>query len=106
MLRVAERCARNEGATGIEWHNGDVGAMPFSDGAFDTVICQQGLQFFPDKAAALQEMARVLAPGGRLALSVWGRFENCRHVPVICEVFRRHFGEESAAMFQVACSRL
>ena len=37
----------------------------------DVVLCQQGLQFFPDKALALREMRRVLARGGRLALSVW-----------------------------------
>src|SRR5262249_30758363 len=45
--------------------------MPFADGAFDLVMCQQGLQFFPDRAAAIREMRRVLRPGGRLALAVW-----------------------------------
>ena len=35
------------------------------------VLCQQGLQFFPDKLTALREMHRVLIPGGRLVLSVW-----------------------------------
>ena len=37
----------------------------------DVVLCQQGLQFFPDKVLAMREMRRVLARGGRLALSVW-----------------------------------
>jgi ubiquinone/menaquinone biosynthesis C-methylase UbiE len=41
------------------------------DASFDVVLCQQGLQFFPDKAVALREMRRVLAHNGRLALSVW-----------------------------------
>ncbi len=104
MLRVAERCARDEGITGIGWYKSDVRAMPFPDRVFDTVICQQGLQFFPDPAAALREMERVLSPGGRFALSVWGRFEKCLHVPVICDAFSRWFGEESTAMFKVACS--
>ena len=61
MLRVARECAGREGATAIEWYHGDVSRMPFSSGEFDTVLCQQGLQFFPDKAAALREMNRVLA---------------------------------------------
>jgi ubiquinone/menaquinone biosynthesis C-methylase UbiE len=104
MLRVARRCAENEQVTGIEWYKSDVTKMPFPDGAFDIVLCQQGLQFFPDKAAALREMARVLAPGGRLALGVWGRPEKSPHVPVICDVFTRYFGEESTTMFHVACS--
>ena len=41
------------------------------DASFDVVLCQQGLQFFPDKLVALWEMRRVLVHGGRLALSVW-----------------------------------
>jgi SAM-dependent methyltransferase len=45
------------------------GALPFADGAFDTVLCTQVLEHLPDPPAALAEMARVLAPGGRLILS-------------------------------------
>ena len=104
MLRVAGRCAGSEGVTAIEWYHSDVTRMPFSPGEFDTVLCQQGLQFFPDKAAALREMKRVLAPQGILALNVWGRPEKCPHVIVICDVFTEFFGEDSTAMFQVACS--
>jgi ubiquinone/menaquinone biosynthesis C-methylase UbiE len=104
MLRVARECASREGATAIEWYHGDVSRMPFSAEEFDTVLCQQGLQFFPDKAAALREMKRVLAPGGMLALSVWGRPEKSPHVPVIIEVFSEYFGRDSATIFKVACS--
>jgi ubiquinone/menaquinone biosynthesis C-methylase UbiE len=104
MLRVARECAVREGATAIEWHHGDVSRMPFSSGEFDTVLCQQGLQFFADKAAALREMNRVLADGGTLALSVWGRPEKSPHVPVIIDVFTEYFGEDSATIFKVACS--
>lgn len=104
MLRVARACAAQEGATAIEWYHGDVTSMPFSSAEFDTVLCQQGLQFFPDKAAALREMKRVLAPEGTLALSVWGRPKKSPHVPVICEVFSEYFGESSTTIFKIACS--
>lgn len=104
MLRVAGKCAGLEGATAIEWYQGDVCRMPFSSGEFDTVLCQQGLQFFPDKAAALREMKRVLAPQGTLALSVWGRPGMCPHVMVICDVFSEYFGEDSTKIFRVASS--
>ena len=104
MLRVASRCAEQEGANGIEWYQSDVTSMPFESGVFDTVLCQQGLQFFPDKEAALWEMKRVLAPQGMLALNVWGRPENSPHVVVICDVFREFLGEDSTMIFQVACS--
>ena len=70
MLEVARALPPPPGAP-ITWHEGDASAMPFADAAFDVVLCQQGVQFFPDRPAALREMHRVLAPGGRLALSVW-----------------------------------
>ena len=55
----------------VEWIEADATALPLADDAFDVVLCQQGLQFMPDPAAALAEMRRVLAPGGRLTVSVW-----------------------------------
>jgi ubiquinone/menaquinone biosynthesis C-methylase UbiE len=48
-------------------------ALPFPDGAFDLVLCQLGLQFFPDRLGALREMRRVLAPSGRTLVSSQGR---------------------------------
>ena len=45
-------------------------ALPFPDGGFDVVLCQHGLQFVPDRAGAVREMRRVLAPGGRALVIV------------------------------------
>jgi SAM-dependent methyltransferase len=59
----------------IEWIVADAGDLPLGDGAFDRVFCHQGLQFFPDPAAAVREMRRVLAPGGTLTVSVWRAIE-------------------------------
>jgi ubiquinone/menaquinone biosynthesis C-methylase UbiE len=55
----------------IEWREGSALAIPLPDESVVVVLCQQGLQFFPDKALALREMRRVLVRGGRVALSVW-----------------------------------
>jgi SAM-dependent methyltransferase len=55
----------------IEWVQGSAVDLGLPAESFDVVLCQQGLQFFPDKPAALREMRRVLDGGGRLALSVW-----------------------------------
>jgi len=104
MLTVAGACAREEGLAAIEWYRSDVSCMPFSPGEFDTVLGHQGLQFFPDRHAALREMARVLVPGGRLALGVWGRAEKSPHVGVICDVIGRYFGEDATSLFKKACS--
>ena len=66
MIEVA-----GELASGIEWHHGDLQKLPLPDQSFDLVICQQGLQFLPDRNAGLREMHRVLRPGGRLVLALW-----------------------------------
>jgi SAM-dependent methyltransferase len=55
----------------IEWIEADAADLPLPDNTFDRVFCHQGLQFFADPSAAIREMRRVLAPGGRLAVSVW-----------------------------------
>lgn len=61
----------------VDWREGDVMALPFEDGAFDTVIGNQVLQFLKDKPGALAEARRVLKPGGRLVLTVWCKIELC-----------------------------
>jgi SAM-dependent methyltransferase len=71
MLAVARSLPEVPGVS-IEWQVGNALALPFSDETFDVVLCQQGLQFFSDRPAALREMHRVLLPGGRVVLSVWG----------------------------------
>jgi ubiquinone/menaquinone biosynthesis C-methylase UbiE len=50
--------------------NADGQALPFKDGAFDAVICQLGLQFFPNHAAGLSEFRRVVRVGGTVAVCV------------------------------------
>jgi len=68
MLAVARGLLH---APNVDWREASALAMPFADGTFDLVTCQQGLQSFPDRAAAMAEMRRVLRPGGRLALACW-----------------------------------
>jgi ubiquinone/menaquinone biosynthesis C-methylase UbiE len=67
MLDMARRVPTPVGTT-INWQEEDAAAIPFPDASFDVVLCQQGLQYFPDRKAAVNEMSRVLAPGGRAAL--------------------------------------
>jgi SAM-dependent methyltransferase len=46
--------------------------LPLADGGFDVVLSSLGLQFVPDKASALREMQRVLAPDGQIAIATVG----------------------------------
>ena len=82
----------------IEWVAAEAGAIPLPDAAFDLVLCQQGLQFFPDRAAGLREMRRVLVPGGRLALSAWRAAEHNPGWLRLAEVLDRHAPEAGAMM--------
>ena len=59
----------------VQWRRADAMQLPFEAAAFDAVVCQFGLMFFPDKAAALAQMRRVLRPGGALFFNVWDRIE-------------------------------
>lgn len=68
--------------------------MPLPDASFDVVPCQIGLQFMPDKHAALREMRRVLADDGRLMLNVPG--PTPRPFAILEEALERHIGAAAA----------
>ncbi|MDP9357802.1 MAG: class I SAM-dependent methyltransferase [Chloroflexota bacterium] len=91
MLEVARSAARREGAQ-VAWHEGSAAALPFPDGSYDLVLVQQGLQFFPDKAAAAGEMYRVLDVGGRAATSTWTEIANNPFFEVFAGVIQKHLG--------------
>lgn len=82
---------------GIEWHEGDVGALPFSDSEFDLICCQQGFQFFPDKLAASREMFRVLVSGGRLAINTWRPIEHQPGAFAMAKALGLHVSAEAEA---------
>lgn len=50
---------------------GDAERLPFRDASFDTVVCGLGVMYFPDARAALDEIRRVLRPGGSVGFVVW-----------------------------------
>lgn len=64
------------GGARIEWRQGDATALDLAPGRFDIVVCQQGLQYIPDRAAAVAQCARMLAEGGRVVISVWRALEH------------------------------
>lgn len=92
MLAVA-RSATPPGMP-IEWHEASAEAMPLPDASFDVVLCQMGLQFMPDKHAALREIWRVLVRDGRLILNVPG--PTPRLFTLMGEALAHHIGAEAA----------
>lgn len=59
----------------IEWREGDAVKLPFAEESFDVALCQLSLMFIEDRAAATQEMHRVLVPGGRVLISTPGTIQ-------------------------------
>lgn len=100
MLAVAAATASSEPATGarIRWQEASATKMPLPDNAFDIVYCQLGLQFFPDRPAALREMFRVLVPGGRLGLMVWRGIEHSPGFGALAEALARRVSAEAAGI--------
>lgn len=71
MVAIANENAQLRGVTNYQSQLSDASNMPFQNDFFDHVICRFGTMFFPDIKAGLQEMIRVLKPGGRMAVAVW-----------------------------------
>jgi SAM-dependent methyltransferase len=97
MLDVARALPAPTGAK-IEWQEGDAMALPLPDQAFDLVLCQQGLQFFPDRAASLREVRRVLDDGGRVVVSVWRSLREHRLYEALFAATARHLGVDPSAV--------
>lgn len=72
MVRVARERFERLGASNIETRALDAQDLDLEEGAFDAVLCRFGYMLMPDPPRALGESARVLRPGGRLVLAVWG----------------------------------
>jgi ubiquinone/menaquinone biosynthesis C-methylase UbiE len=81
----------------VSWQIGSALQVPFPDQVFDLVLCQQGVQFFADRAAGLREMRRVLVPGGRIVLAVWGPIERSPGFAAMAEALECHVSATAAA---------
>jgi ubiquinone/menaquinone biosynthesis C-methylase UbiE len=71
-LKLAVERAHQRGLSNIEFRQGDAHQLPFPDHSFDRISSRLGVMFFTDLARAFSGMHRVLRPGGRIALLVWG----------------------------------
>jgi SAM-dependent methyltransferase len=70
LLDAARENARIAGVS-VEWHEGDVEQLPFADNSFDVVLSQYGHIFAPRPDVTIDQMLRVLRPGGVIAFSTW-----------------------------------
>lgn len=99
MLDVAKATAA-EDRLAIEWRQGDATELAFADEAFDVVVSQQALQFLPDPGTALREINRVLAPGGRVAVSVWRPLEFNPGYVELADALAEYVGDDAGVMMR------
>lgn len=93
MIDVAKELAPQTSHQ-LDWLAADVTDLPFEDRSFDLACIQQGLQFFPDKPAALAEIHRILKPGGSLCLTCWKEISPFNDA--LATALDRHVGADTA----------
>ncbi|HTX83172.1 MAG TPA: methyltransferase domain-containing protein [Streptosporangiaceae bacterium] len=99
MLGIAVGLGPVAGGAAIEYCEAPADRLPVADGSFDVVSCQQGLQFFADRPAALAEMRRALRPGGRIGVAVWKRIGECPPFAVLAGAIGEVAGDRLAGRY-------
>jgi ubiquinone/menaquinone biosynthesis C-methylase UbiE len=98
MLDVARGKPPVEGGAPITYVQSPAAPLRVDAGAFDLVTCQQSLQFFPDRLAALREMRRALRSGGQLAVAVWTEIADNEWFTSMQKALLAALGPEAAAV--------
>ena len=106
MLVLARGKAMPSEAAPVEYAEAPADALPVAAESFDIAVCQQGLQFFPDQSAALDEFYRALRPGGRLGIAVWSAIDDSPVFAAMYEALREAAGDELADRYRAGPWRL
>ena len=88
---MVDFAAKKSGMERVTFKQADAIALPADDAAFDAVVCQFGVMFFPDRVAGYREARRVLRPGGRALIAIW---DSLTHNPIarcVVDSMARHF---------------
>jgi SAM-dependent methyltransferase len=101
MVRSGRQSAARRGVTNVGFERMDAERLVLPDGAFDLVLCSLGLMYVPDPRRALSEARRVLRPGGRVALAVWGEHERCGWSGLFPVMLAEVAGEVSPFFFRL-----
>ena len=99
MLAVAQK--KFDPNENVQFETADASSLQFDDELFDTVACQFGVMFFPDKKQSYSEVSRVLKPGGHYVFNVWGSWEKNPYAELVHEVIAEHFPEDPPGFYRV-----
>jgi SAM-dependent methyltransferase len=93
MTAIAARRAADRGLTNVSTRELDLEHIAEPDAAYDVVLCREGLMFASDPIAAAREIRRVLRPGGRVAVAVWGPRERNPWLGLVFDAVTAQFGQ-------------
>ena len=100
MLAIAQAKPAVAGGAPIDYHEAPADRLPVVDADYDVVVCQQGLQFFPDRAGAMAEMHRAVRPGGRVGIAVWRTIEEAPPFAALEAAIREVMGDALADRYR------
>ena len=99
MLEVARR--RSGENPRVRFLEANAEALPFAAGAFDALVCQFGVMFFPQKDVAYREARRLLAPGGRYLFSVWDHVAVNEPTALLVKLLEQRFPQDPPRFFEI-----
>jgi ubiquinone/menaquinone biosynthesis C-methylase UbiE len=100
MLAIARGKPAPAASAPIDYHEAQAERLPVADGGYDVAVCQQGLQFFADRAGALAEMRRALRPNGRIGIAVWSTIEETPALAALEAAIREVLGDQLADKYR------
>jgi ubiquinone/menaquinone biosynthesis C-methylase UbiE len=100
MLAIAQAKPVLSNAAPIDYYEAAAEQLPVADADFDVAVCQHGLQFFSNRAAALAEMLRALRAGGRVGIAVWAEIERAPPFAALADAVREVAGDELADRYR------
>jgi len=101
MVQSARRLASERGIRNAAFERFDAETMSLEDASFDAALCALGLMYFPEPVAALEEVRRLLVPGGRSAAVVWGARAKCGWADIFPIVDARVSSDVCPLFFQL-----
>jgi ubiquinone/menaquinone biosynthesis C-methylase UbiE len=100
MLEIArERGTPHEGGA-IDWLECPADALAVENHTCDVIVCQQGLQFFPDKPAALREMHRAGRHGARLGVACWSSIDESPMFAAMARALDAYFANDAGNLYR------
>lgn len=105
MVEMAEKMANERQIRNVTFKSMDAENLDLDDSSFDIAICGLGLMYVPDPVRSLKEMHRVLRPGGRAVVLIWGERKNCGWADIFPVVDKRVASDVCPMFFQQGTGR-